>query len=188
MKKFIYSLMLLVSTAMLSSCDNEFLGPKDEAGGTTMEAMAGEWYVWADGIDADGNVIDGFEDFYEGRFMMQTFNTAENVPNKMFIMEEELTTYVIGGKAYSGLQIEVDVDLTNQTFQATDAENLFMGDQITVKNGKITYGTGKQNNGSAADEISFEIYYDGTEYYTAAYGHAGYRIHGVRYSGLAEND
>lgn len=187
MKKVIYSFMLLASVAVFASCDHEFLGDKDPVGGTATEAAAGEWYVMADGIDADGEVIDGYEDFYGGRFKVLSFNTAENVSNKMYIQEDAELTY-FNNSGY-GFQVEVDLDPNTLTFSSTDAPNIWGSSNITIKNGKISKGTGVQNNGSKCDEISFEVYFDVTdEYYCAYYGHAGYKIYGVRYSGLTEND
>ncbi len=187
MKKILYTVMLFAGVALLSSCDNEFLGDKDAVGGTETEATAGEWYVWADGIDANGEVIDGYEDFYGGRFMVYTFNTAENKSSKMFIQDSDLSAFLIGGKAYYGFQVECTVN--GLTFSTEVSEDVWYGNAITIKNGIIIENGGHQNNGSVADSISFEVYYpDGNEYYTSAYGHAGYRIYGVRYSGLEEND
>ena len=50
MKKAIYLLMLVVSM-VFTSCE------KDEIGGTATEALAGEWYVRLDCVDANGNVV-----------------------------------------------------------------------------------------------------------------------------------
>ena len=57
MKKAIYLLMLVVSM-VFTSCE------KDEIGGTATEALAGEWYVRLDCVDASGNVVYTGEEFF----------------------------------------------------------------------------------------------------------------------------
>lgn len=177
MKKYLYSVIMIVGGFLATSCDDEFLGKKDEVGGTATEETAGEWYVWADGIDAHGEVIPGYEDFFGERFFVNTFNTAENVSNKMFVQEKDL------------IRFQVECDVKGLSFDTDSIEDVMNGKAITIKNGIIIKDGGHQNNGSKADSISFEVYYpNADEYYIAAYGHAGYLIRGIRYSGLKEND
>ena len=48
MKKLIYFACMLVGLFMMTSCE------KDEIGGTATQSLAGEWYVVADAVDANG--------------------------------------------------------------------------------------------------------------------------------------
>ena len=73
-------------------------------------------------------------------------------------------------------------DVNSLTISAASAQNQ-RGDEITVNitNGKILKNGGVQNNGSPADYISIDVEFSddpGTIY----------RLEGVRYSGLVEND
>ena len=77
MKKVIYLLMMCAGV-LLSSCE------KDEIGGTATEALAGEWTVTVDAVDGSGNVVE--EDFFGlGRVMLNTYNTAANLPTEMYV-------------------------------------------------------------------------------------------------------
>ena len=79
MKKVLYFAALLLC-AGLTSCE------KDEIGGTSTEATAGDWYVSCDAVDENGNVVEGLEDpFGLGRFTVLTYNTAANIPSEMYI-------------------------------------------------------------------------------------------------------
>ena len=55
MKKLIYFACMLAGLFMMTSCE------KDEIGGTATQSLAGEWYVVADAVDANGNIV--YEDF-----------------------------------------------------------------------------------------------------------------------------
>lgn len=148
MKKFIYSIMFLASAAMMSSCGHELLGPKDEVGGTATELMAGEWMVHVDGVDASGEVT--MEDpFGVGSFEMLTFNTAENVENKMFI-DDEGNFWEIKGV--------VNCNLSDLSFSATGVANEYYDMTFDVMNGKIIPGAAHSELfGHVTDSICFEI-------------------------------
>ena len=53
--------------------------------------------------------------------------------------------------------------------------------------GKILKGAGHQNNGSVADSIIFFVSYKNDPWYPDD-GYAKYKVSGIRYSGLEEND
>ncbi len=53
--------------------------------------------------------------------------------------------------------------------------------------GKILPGAGKQNNGSRADSIIFYVVYK-NDPWVPGDGYTKYKVSGIRYSGLAEND
>lgn len=163
MKKVLYFATLLLCMAF-ASCE------KEEIGGTATESMAGEWYVLANMVDG-GEVI---EDPYGiGRFHIMTYNTAANNPNEIWVNDNgNFWDFVFKAAA----------DPVNLTFSATNANNEAYEDcTINVTNAKIIKNGGKQNNGSVADYITMDIEFSddpGTIY----------RLEGVRYSGLEEND
>lgn len=77
MKKVVYLLIMAAGLA-LASCE------KDEVGNTATKALAGEWYVTVDGVDASGAVL--YEDVFGlGHTMLYTYNTAANVPTEMYV-------------------------------------------------------------------------------------------------------
>lgn len=143
---------------------------KEEIGGTATENLAGEWYVQANVVE-NGEVI---EDPYGiGRFKIMTYNTASNNANEIWIDDDQ---------NFWKFKIKATADANGLTFSASSAQNQ-RGDDITVNvtNGKITKNGGVQNNGSPADYITMDVEFSddpGTIY----------RLEGVRYSGLKEND
>lgn len=177
MKKILYFAALVFCFAA-TSCE------KEEIGGTATEKTAGQWYVRVDGVDADGNVIDGFENFFsDDPVQIITYNTSANVGSEMIV--DDL------GEIWD-FKVKVACDQAARTFQTTVADgetNNLRGDDITVKiwGGKILPGAGRQNNGSVADSIVFYVSFS-DDPYPAQYGHSAYKVSGVRYSGLAEND
>lgn len=184
MKKILY-FVLLVACVTLASCS------KDEPGGTATQATAGTWYGTFDGADEQGNVIPGYEDVHGiGRLQVITFNTAENVPTKMFISD-------LGN--FWGFQITVDVDPATMTFSTNGAwVPTSPTSSVKITNGRIIPNGGVQNNGSIADAIEFNVEFDEIELddddnpihviYPEAYGFKSYKYNGIRYSGLVEND
>ena len=144
---------------------------KEDIGGTATESLAGDWYVLANVVNADGSVI---EDHYGlGRFHILTYNTSANNPNEIWIDDI---------KNFWNFKVKANGDINTLTFGAASAENQ-RGDEITINitNGKIIKNGGMQNNGSPADYITMDVEFSddpGTIY----------RLEGVRYSGLEEND
>lgn len=180
MKKVLYFALFLFC-AGLTSCE------KDEIGGTATQATAGDWYVTVDAADANGNLYvdadgDAWEDpFSMGRITLLTYNTAANVPNEMII--EDLGNFW-------DFKVRVSCDQNALTFQTNTTENNNLsGDDInvTITDGKILPKAGRQNNGSPADSIVFFISFS-DDPYPGAYGYAKYKVSGIRYSGLEEND
>ena len=164
MKKVLYLATMLLCMA-ITSCQ------KEDIGGTATESLAGDWYVEANVVNADGSVI---EDPYGlGRIHILTYNTSANNPNEIWIDDS---------KNFWNFKVKATGDINNLTFSAASAQNQ-RGDEITVNitNGKIIKNGGVQNNGSPADYITMDVEFSdnpGTIY----------RLEGVRYSGLAEND
>lgn len=178
MKKIYYFAVLLLSMTLMTSCE------KDEIGGTATETTAGEWYVTVDAADASGNVVEGLEDpFGLGRVHMITTNTAANLPTEMIVCD-------LG--QFWDFKVKVSCNQENLTFQTnTTANNNMVADyediNVTITGGKILPKAGRQNNGSPADSIVFYVSFsdDGNP---AKYGYTNYKVSGVRYSGLEEND
>jgi hypothetical protein len=177
MKKVLYFALFLFC-AGLTSCE------KDEIGGTETEATAGDWYVTVDAADESGNVVSGLEDLFGlGRVHMLTANTAANIPTEMIVTD-------LGN--FWEFKVKVNCDQNGLTFQTNTSENNnlwtdYEDINVTITGGKILPKAGRQNNGSPADSIVFYVSFSDDEY-PAAYGYAKYKVSGVRYSGLDEND
>ena len=177
MKKLVYFAALLLTT-VFASCE------KEEIGGTATQATAGQWYVTVDAADGNGNLVAGLEDMFSlGRVTMLTFNTAENNPKEMIVSD-------IG--SFWDFKVKVATDQQTLTFQTNTKENnnlvpKYEDINVTITNGKIMPKAGRQNNGSPADSIVFYVSFS-DDPYPAAYGYANYRVSGIRYSGLEEND
>lgn len=177
MKKVLYFALLLLSTVFVS-CE------KDEIGGTETQATAGDWYVTVDAADESGNVVEGLEDLFGiGRVHMLTANTAANLPTEMIVTD-------LGN--FWEFKVKVACDQQALTFQTTTTaeNNLWDGYEdinVTISGGKILPKAGRQNNGSPADSIVFYVSFS-DDSYPAAYGYKNYKVSGIRYSGLEEND
>ena len=182
MKKLAYMVVALLVSTLMASCS------KDEIGGTATQNTAGKWYVTVDAVDDAGNVV--YEDIFRlGRVNMLTYNTAANTPSEMIV--DDL------GNIWE-FKVKVACDQQNLTFEANTTENNNMVEgyediNVPITDGKILPKAGRQNNGSPADSIVFYVNFsddlqaDGTPT-PEAYGFAKYRVSGVRYSGLEEND
>lgn len=175
MKKIVYFIAAVCVSVLFASCD------KEEPGGTATENTAGDWYVTADAIDDNGDVV--IPDFNDGRFHVLTYNTAANTPTEMIVEDQ--------GKFWD-FKVRVAVDQNARTFFTTTTENNNMvagyeDINVTITDGKILPKAGKQNNGSPADSIVFYVTFS-DDTYAATYGYTKIKVSGVRYSGLVENE
>ena len=195
MKKIAYFAAALLFCSSVTSCE------KEEIGGTATESMAGQWYVDIDAVDDSGNPIDGGEHYFgydEERILLLTYNTSSNSEVQMWV--DDLGAFDVASyydyNVYPNYSFKclVDIDLNALTFSSNNAENhadinKFRSDvySITIENGKILKGEGRQKNGSPADSIVFYVKYTSDPWYPDD-GYAKYKVSGIRYSGLKEND
>lgn len=179
MKKVLYFATLLLC-AGLTACE------KEDIGGTATESMAGDWYVTVEAVAADGTVVD--PDFNGGRVHMMTYNTAKNDATEMYV--DDLGT---SNGGFLGMKAKVVCNPGAMTFASDGvvanetSHSRYVSDDLQITDGKIMLGAGHQNNGSVADSIDFWMEYT-SDVYAATYEYKRYHIHGVRYSGLVEND
>lgn len=163
MKKVLYLATLLLCAVLTTSCE------KEEVGGTATESLAGEWYVTANIVD-NGQVI---EDPYGiGRFNILTYNTSANTGDEIWVDDMD---------NFWSFKVKASADVNALTFSASNVQNQSYDCTVTITNAKVIKKGGVQNNGSPADYITMDVEFSddpGTIY----------RIEGVRYSGLAEND
>ena len=180
MKKLLYLCVAILSMTF-ASCS------KDEVGGTATQALAGEWYVTVDAVDAQGNTV--YEDVYGlGKVLMNTYNTSANVADQMWIDDNN---------NFWSFKVKMTSDVQNLTFSTngqvtntkiTAPEN---GDsyycKVNVEGGKVLPKAGTTPHGTPADSIVFYVSFD-DDTNPAAYGYAKYKVSGIRYTGLTQDD
>lgn len=154
---------VLVAMLVLTSfaaCDE--VGDNDP-GGTSVKAMAGDWYINV--TDTDGSTI-------AEHAIHSTYNTAAN-DNTMWIDDHE-NGYVI--------KCKVNVDPKTGTFSITDSENILDSGTVTITEGKIEKGAATSKGGNKVDKISFRAHY--------SYDPAGYDIlyEGHKRTGFYEDE
>ncbi|MDE5664621.1 MAG: hypothetical protein K2G17_02690 [Duncaniella sp.] len=136
-----YLFMTLV-VAALTSCE------KEDVGETATVSLAGEWMVTVDLVDASGNVV--MEDPYGmGYVQVITYNTAANIPTEMWISD-------LGN--FWDFTAKVPCDASTQTFgSSSPLTNEAYESNLTVTDGKVTFGGTLSPSGAKADAIEFYI-------------------------------
>ena len=196
MKKVLYFAAALLLGFTFTACE------KEDIENTATVNTAGQWYVTVDAVDENGNVPDGFEDFFGlGRFQILTYNTNANIGSEMFIddqgefwefkfkvnTDQQTRNFSASNIPYNEeMQEYADAIAAGNPILDGDGEVL-QGETATITDGKILLQAGRQNNGSPADSIVFYISFS-DDPFPARYGYAKYKVSGIRYSGLVEND
>lgn len=88
--------------------------------------------------------------------------------------------WIDDSQSFYGLKAKVNVDLGNKTFSVTNADELYFGVHVTIKNGKVVKdgATGPVSK-AVTDAISFEATFDDTPGITYQYkGYARTRFPG----------
>ncbi|OIP82101.1 MAG: hypothetical protein AUK44_08680 [Porphyromonadaceae bacterium CG2_30_38_12] len=168
---YFYAIILLSLPIFITSCE------KDPIGGTATEAVAGEWYVTAAAIDANGVVVDA--DWWGvGRFHLDTYNTSANTTDSMWVNDH--------GNLWD-FNVKVGLNLSAKTFSGTDLENVSYVSKVTITDGKILLNAAKTPSGAVADSIVFNVTFsDDTD--PAQNGFVAYRVSGYRYTGLTNDN
>ena len=150
---------VLVATSF-ASCDE--VGDTDP-GGTSVESMAGDWFITLK--DSDGDLLTSNK-------LHSTYNTAAN-DNTMWI-DDHSSGYVI--------KCKVTVDVKAGTFTATASPNVIDSGTVTITDGKIEKGAGTTKGGHKVDKISFRAHF--------SYDKAGYDIlyEGHKRTGFKEDE
>ena len=153
-------------------------------------------------IDILGGDVDSAKDKYHNGFPevgmpgfpTYTIKTKVNIDqNALTFKSTESENF---GEGYEWWTEEVKLDEKGDTVWAdedkTEPEmvDVLLNEEksmpVTIE-GKILLGAGRQNNGSPADSIVFFVTYKGDPWYPGD-GYTRYKVSGIRYSGLAEND
>lgn len=202
MKKIIFFAAALLALAACS---------KDEIGGTAMQSMAGQWYCTVDAVDENGSPIDGGEDYWGvGQTLVLTYNVADNNTSQMWVNILGIGNFALDynypGYPDYDMITKVNCNQNSMTFSSNESVNIAepvvwshededgniiidaQVDPMAVTiDGKILKGAGHQNNGSVCDSIIMYVTYKNDPWFPDD-GYAKYKISGIRYSGLVEND
>jgi len=173
MKKIIlYAILFVTGSLLFVSCE------KDSIGNTATEALAGDWYVTADAVDASGNVV--YSDVFGlGNFHLDTYNLATNSSD---------TIWVYDNKTLWDFKVKVPCNIDNLTFGATDTlPNYKYTSGVVITDGKILKGQATTPRGMPADSIVFNVWFD-DDSYPANYGYDHYKVSGYRYAGFTNDD
>lgn len=171
MKKVVYLLMFAMSF-MFIACE------KDEIGSTATEDLAGEWYVTVDLVDSVNNVVYTGEEFFGlGKFIVNTYNTAKNIPGEMYV--DDLGNF---------REFKVKTSVNGLTFKTNEpADNEYYDCKVNITEGKILPKAATNPHGTKADSIVFYVSFDDDDY-PETFGFSYYKISGYRYTGLASDD
>ncbi|MFT3687357.1 MAG: lipid-binding protein [Phycisphaerales bacterium] len=151
-----FGLLVLVS---FTSCDE---GGDPDPGGTTTQKFAGDWHIIV--LEDDG-VTPAFGGGYN---LFSTYNASSNDNN--FWIDDHDSFWELKTKVQA-------TDFTNLTFSATDAEELYLGDNVNITNGKIMKNAAHSFGGHVVDSIYFELEYvddPGTIYKFAGHKRTGF--------------
>ena len=164
MKKYI-TILFAFTAVMLASCSKEI-----EPGGTSVEKMAGEWWVTVSAIK-DGQDLG---DIGLGHFRMNTYNTAANVATEMWLED--------GGNFWD-YKVKVNVDYNNRTFSTNDfIDNTSYDCKVKITDGKVMEGLATTPSGMSADSIIYMIQFDDDD------NKLTYKVSGFRRTGFPADD
>ncbi len=152
-------LLFFTTSLIIAGCQKE-----EDIGGTSVEKLAGEWWVR---LSVDGQLIS------QNFFPLLTYNTADNAGNKMWLDDEE---------AIWPFKFKVDVNAANQTFAATNAESLYSNIKVNLQNGKVLTGVSK---GPVSQAVTDSIYFEAE--FSDDPG-TFYQIHGYARTRFTEDD
>jgi hypothetical protein len=143
MKKIniIVTILIFLLLAAVESCKKE---PK--IGGTAVQMLAGEWWVKIDnGSDPTG-------DFGPGYYNFSTYNTAANIPDSMWVDDDN------NAKSFWDIKGRVHTDVSNLSFSGNNIENQDYNSTFTITNGKVILHSAKASGTKdVVDSISFDI-------------------------------
>lgn len=182
--------MLVVLLGFLAgSCDmlDKLDEQKDPAiDKTATYPMNGEWWVTyriddGTGSLADAGIVWGIGEI--GHLKVLTYNTAENVSNKLWVSDVTDLSYDASGNFWS-YRVISDLNLGSKSFSVDTATNAAYDShgnpyeiQVSIKNGKVLLGQGRSRTGVVTDSIYYEIEFSddpGTIYYVAGHRRTGF--------------
>ena len=151
--------------------------------------------MWIDNMGI-GNYAADYADYWENYGFFPTYA----IKSKVSIDQNTLTFRSVDaenfGEGYQWWTEEVKLNEKGDTVWADEDKTepkmvdvMFHEEKampVTIE-GKILKGAGRQNNGSPADSIIFFVTYKDDPWFPDD-GYTKYKVSGIRYSGLVEND
>ncbi len=152
-------LLILSLSSSLVSCDE---GGNPDAGGTKTKNFAGDWHIIV--LEEDG-VTPAYGGDYN---LFSTYNASSNDEN--FWIDDHDSFWELKTKVQA-------TDFKKLEFSATDADELYLGDNVNIMNGKILKNAAHSFGGHVVDSIYFELEYiadPGTIYKFAGHKRTGF--------------
>ena len=159
MKKniFINTIIVLIMVVLTSACKKDV-----PAGGTSMEKMAGDWYVQ---VNNEGTY-----------YSVLSFNTSADDGKEMWI---QTSGTIKSGSTVIAVKGKIPVNLNDQSFSGTNIANIASTKTtiptFSVANGKVvTNGTVAPISKAVADLISFDLIVNGVSYKVEGFHKTGF--------------
>ena len=151
--------------------------------------------MWVDNMGI-GNLAADYADYWKNYGFFPTYTIKAKVSIDQNNLTFRSTDSENIGDGYQWWRTDVVLDEKGDTIWADDEKTtpktvdvMFHEEKampVTI-DGKILKGAGRQNNGSPADSIIFFVTYKNDPWYPDD-GYTKYKVSGIRYSGLTEND
>jgi hypothetical protein len=151
--------------------------------------------MWIDNLGI-GNLAADYADYWKNYGFFPTYTIKAKVSIDQNNLTFRSTDSENIGDGYQWWRTDVVLDEKGDTIWADDEKTtpktvdvMFHEEKampVTI-DGKILKGAGRQNNGSPADSIIFFVTYKNDPWYPDD-GYTKYKVSGIRYSGLTEND
>ena len=151
--------------------------------------------MWVDNLGI-GNVAADYASYWKSYGFFPTYTIKTKVTIDQATMTFKSTESENFGEGYQWWRTDVVLDEKGDTVWADDEKTepktvdvMFHEEKampVTI-DGKILKGAGRQNNGSPADSIIFFVTYKNDPWFPDD-GYKKYKVSGIRYSGLEEND
>ena len=156
---------MLLGIILFGSCS------KEDIPMTSTVDLAGEWMVTVDIIDGDNVYEDGYG---MGQMLWITYNT--NADNGKEIWVDDLGSFW-------ETKVKVPCDVNSLTFGSTTPQpNAYYDSDITVYDGKITFGGAVTPSGMPADKFECYVKYSDDE------DNYVYYVHGYRRTGFVADE
>ncbi len=151
--------------------------------------------MWVDNMGI-GNLAEDYANNWKNYGFFPTYTIKAKVSIDQATMTFKSTDSENFGEGYQWWRTDVALDEKGDTVWADDTKTepktvdvMFHEEKAmpVTLDGKILKGAGRQNNGSPADSIIFFVTYKNDPWYPDD-GYTKYKVSGIRYSGLVEND
>ena len=151
--------------------------------------------MWVDNLGI-GNFSAAYADYWKNYGFFPTYTIKTKVTIDQNALTFRSTESENFGEGYEWWRTDVKLDEKGDTIWSEEdptmpetIDVMFHEEKampVTIE-GKILKGAGRQNNGSPADSIVFFVTYKDDPWFPDD-GYTKYKVSGIRYSGLAEND